>query len=111
MRRAGAFRRERHAGLDLRGDHGIGFRVDGSGERADLVEGETRQLAEQRRLLGVPDIAEEVRERRLVPAKNSASTTSLEKPDIAPTSSPSARAAIIRYAPCSVAFRKAVSSA
>src|SRR5439155_18153371 len=43
--------------------------------------------------------------------KNSASTFLLSKPDIPPTSSPSARAASMKYAPCSVPLRKATVSA
>ncbi len=39
-------------------------------------------------------------------ARNSSSTMALSKPDIAPVSSPSARAARIRYAPCKRAVAK-----
>ena len=39
--------------------------------------------------------------------KKAASTAALSKPDIGPVSSPSARAAIIKYAPCSELLRKA----
>ena len=43
--------------------------------------------------------------------KNARSTLALSKPDIAPESIPKARAARMRYAPCRVLLRKAVSSA
>jgi hypothetical protein len=43
--------------------------------------------------------------------KNSASTLALSNPDIPPTSRPTARAASMKYAPCSVALRNAVISA
>src|ERR1700704_445810 len=42
--------------------------------------------------------------------KNSSSTFALSKPDIGPQSSPSARAASIKYAPCSDELRRAVTS-
>ena len=42
-----------------------------------------------------------------VPAKKLSSTFALSKPDIGPTSKPSARAAMIRYAPCRDELRKA----
>src|SRR5207249_4452372 len=44
------------------------------------------------------------------PAKNSASTFALLKPDIGPQSSPSARAASMKYAPWSEPFRSATYS-
>src|ERR1051326_8152047 len=43
-------------------------------------------------------------------AKNSASTLALSNPDIGPQSRPIARAARIRYPPCSVPLRLAVTS-
>ncbi len=46
-----------------------------------------------------------------VPEKKALSTPALSKPDMGPQSSPNARAAIIRQAPCSVPFRMAVTSA
>src|SRR3569623_1745596 len=45
-----------------------------------------------------------------VPAKKAAFTLLSSKPDIGPQSSPSARAAMIRYAPCSEELRSAVVS-
>src|ERR1700733_12646343 len=45
-----------------------------------------------------------------VSLKKVASTAALSKPDIGPVSSPSARAAIIKYAPCSELLRKAETS-
>src|SRR3569833_3339284 len=47
----------------------------------------------------------------LVPAKNSSSTLALLKPDIGPQSRPTARAAMMKYAPCSEPLRNAVCSA
>ena len=43
--------------------------------------------------------------------KNSASTFALSKPDIGPQSSPSARAAMMKYPPWMLPFRKAVTRA
>lgn len=49
---------------------------------------------------------------RSTPAlKNSSSTLALSKPDIGPQSSPRARAAMMRYPPCSVLLRFAVTPA
>src|SRR5262245_23085134 len=42
--------------------------------------------------------------------KNSASTFALSKPDMPPTSRPTARAASMKYAPCRVPLRKATIS-
>ena len=44
----------------------------------------------------------------VVPAKNATSTLALSNPDIGPQSSPRARAASMKYAPCSDEFRSAV---
>src|SRR5207245_8623108 len=57
----------------------------------------------------VPDTYSSHIPSRSTPApKNSSSTLALSNPDIGPQSSPRARAAIIRYAPCNVLFRFAV---
>src|ERR1700691_6156935 len=46
-----------------------------------------------------------------VPEKNAWSTAALSKPDIGPQSRPNARAAIMRYPPCKLPLRIAVTSA
>ena len=46
-----------------------------------------------------------------VPEKKARSTPALSKPDIGPQLSPSARAAMMRYAPCRLPLRIAVASA
>src|SRR3954453_10714761 len=76
---------------------------------AHLIQPKARIRRGHFRRIALAEIAQEVR-LPLLPGKNSASTLALSKPDIGPQSSPSARAASMKYAACRLALRNAVDS-